>query len=78
MRFIKTGEVRCPKKGEYFINSWGVEEQARLDFEANELEITQLADCPLCGSILKYTDGIGHCMGSQMNDGCNFTSNQLS
>jgi hypothetical protein len=40
--FERTGEVRCPKKGEWFMGSDGYPKQAYFDFEEQVFDILRL------------------------------------
>lgn len=41
MQFEETGEVRCPRTGEWFMGTHGPD-QARFDFECQRLPILRL------------------------------------
>lgn len=42
VKYVDTGETRCPMTGEWFRSEKGAPEQARFDFEATKFPILRM------------------------------------
>ena len=42
VKYVDTGETRCPMAGEWFRSERGCPEQARFDFEATQFPILRM------------------------------------